>query len=96
MGEETEKEGVITITPPPFPRDFPEWAGAFWGALFELYARHRALLRVLERHGIVAPERFEAEIESYLKDHAEQLRHEGQEWVMKFAAAYRRLHPPES
>ncbi len=76
--------------------EFEVFVGAFSAALLELYTRHRAMIRILEHHGIVQRETFEAEVESYLRDHVDQLQHEGDEWIKKFVAAYRKLHPPQS
>jgi len=50
----------MTGTASDFHRFSPELVPVV-GAIFQLYSRHRALLRMLEHHGIVQRERFEAE-----------------------------------
>jgi hypothetical protein len=46
----------------------------------ELYARQRALIAVLEQRGVVEPERFETEVQSYYLDHADDLVREAERW----------------
>lgn len=49
-------------------------------AYAELYARHRALLAILERHGIVQREHFETEVQDYMGEHFNELVQEGLSW----------------
>lgn len=46
----------------------------------DLYARHLALMAVLERRGVVDPRDFENEVESYLRRHADGLIGRAEAW----------------
>ena len=63
-------------------------------AVSDLYARQRALLAGLERHGIVQPETFETEVEQYRRDRAEVLARDVQDWLDYLARMARMPWPP--
>ncbi len=49
-------------------------------AYSDLYAKHQALIAVLERHHVVVAEHFEAEVEEYRVKNAARLYEEAERW----------------
>ena len=61
------------------------------GVFFDLYSRYRALLAMLERHGLVPLETFETDVEAWRQSHAEQIR---EEWYRVYARVLASLPDP--
>lgn len=72
------------------PSDPIEEIAVLGASVLDLYARYRALLFVLARHGVVVTERFETEVEEYMAEHADQLEHETEEWQQRYRRSYRK------
>lgn len=84
----TPPESAPAAGPPPI-----DLLRLFTIAYADLWARYRALVAVLERHGIVRMEEFETEVAAYSGDHLAELLDDGSRRFEMLADALRSAGP---